>query len=283
MKEAAYYSQLDSGNVKCELCPHSCILKEEAVGRCHVRQNKGGKLYTLNYGKVTGIAIDPIEKKPLHFWRPGSQILSFGTFGCNMSCKFCQNFNISQKASEYAVWTPDDIVNEAKNLKIEAIAYTYNEPTVYYEMVYDTATLAKQNGIANVLVTNGFINEEPLLELLPLIDAMNIDVKTYSSSIYKMICGGDLEPVMRTAEIAVKHKVHVELTCLLVPGLFDDLSEVELLFKHIRDRVGDVPLHLSRYFPKYMYTEPSTEISRMLEVQYIAHKYFSYAKLGNVV
>lgn len=282
MKEALFYKKLESNQVSCELCPHHCTLELNQIGKCNVRKNIDGILYSLNYGKVSGVAVDPIEKKPLHFWRPGSQILSFGTFGCNMSCKFCQNFDISQNIPNYQNIMPEEIVNEAQRLSLEAIAYTYNEPTVYYEMVIETAILAKKKGIANVLVSNGFINLKPLKKLMPYLDAANIDVKTYDKGLYRAICSGELEPVLNTIKHLVKEKIHVELTCLLVPGLFEDLALVEVFFKGLRDIAGDAPLHLSRYFPRYLYKEPPTDIGKMLEIQYIAQKYFSYAKLGNI-
>ncbi len=282
MKEALFYKKLESNKVSCLLCPHFCILKEDEIGKCRVRKNEEGILYSLNYGQVSTLAVDPIEKKPLHFWRPGSQILSVGTYGCNMSCPFCQNFDISQNKPVLATITPEAIVQEANRLSLEAIAYTYNEPTVFYEMVLETAMLGKLSGMANVLVTNGFINPEPLEQLLPYIDAVNVDVKTYDKSLYRSVCEGELDAVLSTVKRLVAQDIHVELTCLLVPGLFEDLQRVESFFKNLRHIAGDVPLHLSRYYPKYLYKEPATDIEKMYEIQYIAQKYFAYAKLGNV-
>lgn len=282
MKEALFYKKLESNQVSCELCPHHCIVAPNETGRCNVRKNIEGRLYSLNYGKVSGLAVDPVEKKPLHFWRPGSQILSFGTFGCNMSCKFCQNFDISQNVPNYQIVMPEDIVTEAERLSLQAIAYTYNEPTVFYEMMLETAILAKKKGIANVLVSNGFINPKPLKKLIPYLDAANIDVKTYDKGLYRAVCSGELDPVLSTVKLLTQEKIHTELTCLLVPGLFEDLTLVEAFFKNLRDVAGDVPIHLSRYFPRYLYQEPPTDIGKMLEIQYIVQKYFSYAKLGNI-
>ena len=245
-------------------------------------KNRDGILYSLNYGQVSALAVDPIEKKPLHFWRPGSHILSVGTYGCNMSCRFCQNFDISQNKPVLTAVKPEAIVQEAKRLALEAIAYTYNEPTVFYEMVLETAMMAKQYGIANVLVTNGFINPEPLEQLMPYIDAVNVDVKTYDKSLYRSVCEGELDAVLSTVKRLIDKQIHVELTCLLVPGLFEDLERVDSFFKNLRHLAGDVPLHLSRYYPKYLYKEPATDIAKMYEIQYIAQKYFSYVKLGNI-
>lgn len=282
MKEAMFYKTDGEGLIICELCPHRCRISEGGGGKCGVREVVNGKLYASNYGKVSSMAIDPIEKKPIHRWHSGSKTLSFGTFGCNMTCQFCQNFVLSQQKPDYTYMSPEEVVKEAERLGLESIAYTYNEPSVYYEMVYETAKLAKERGLFNVMVTNGFLNEKPLKKLLPLIDAINVDVKTYNNSIYKNICGGALEPVLNTLQFIVASGVHLEITCLLVPGLFDDLGEVEKLFKKIRGDVGNIPVHLSRYFPRYQYGEPPTDIGRMLEIQYLALKYFSYVKLGNV-
>ncbi|MBF4692675.1 AmmeMemoRadiSam system radical SAM enzyme [Fusibacter ferrireducens] len=282
MKEALFYKKLDPNRVSCLVCPHLCIIPENETGKCQVRKNIGGILYSLNYGQVSALAVDPIEKKPLHFWRPESQILSVGSYGCNMSCQFCQNFSISQYKPTLSEMTPKDIVQKAKELSLEAIAYTYNEPTVFYEMVLETAMLAKQDGIANVLVTNGFINPEPLAQLMPYIDAANVDVKTYDHLLYGSVCEGNLDAVLSTIQQLVVHNIHVEVTCLLVPGLFEDLGRIEIFFKDLRQLAGDVPLHLSRYYPRYLYKAPATDLAKMREIQYVAQKFFSYAQLGNV-
>lgn len=288
MKEGLFYNQIGQ-DVICNLCPHHCRIKEGEVGRCGVRQVISGKLYALNYGVLSSIAVDPIEKKPLNQWRQGTDILSVGSYGCNMSCLFCQNSSISMDfGSEGLVLPqrdlvePKDIVSKALELDLHSIAYTYNEPTVYYEFVLETARLAKAKGLANVLVSNGYIEEGPFKQLAPMIDAMNIDVKTYDPHKYKTICGGRLEPVIQTIERAIEHKIHVELTYLIVPELNDELEAYDEFFHRIYQRCGDVFIHISRYFPRYHYDKPATNIQLMMEIQRIARRYFSQVMLGNV-
>lgn len=208
MRTALYWEPLEDGKVKCKLCPLNCIINPEKRGSCKVRINIDGKLYTLNYGKVSSIALDPIEKKPLfHFW-PGSCAFSIGTVGCNMHCKHCQNWEISQADESFPYLqdaTPESIVRLARHYECESIAYTYNEPTIWYEFVLDTAKLAKKEGLNNILVTNGYINEEPFRELAKYIDAMNIDIKAFNDKFYMKISSVPSgEPSRRTAVIAKK-------------------------------------------------------------------------------
>lgn len=280
MREAMFYDKQD-GRALCRLCPNRCIIKENYKGICGTRVHQDGKLYAENYGQITAINIDPIEKKPLYHWHPGSQILSVGSYGCNLRCPFCQNHEISMGKPRVISMTPDAIVAQAKAYDLYAIAYTYNEPTIFYEMVYDTAKLAKKEGMENVLVTNGYINEEPLMALMPFIDAMNIDLKTYDDSKMVEICGGKLEHVMNTIRTAVKY-CHVEITMLIVPGLNNDVAEMSHFAKQLREEVGDVPIHISRYFPRYKYNEPATDIELMLKMQEVVGKHFSHVYLGNV-
>ncbi len=280
MREAMYYKKLE-GRALCQLCPNKCIIKEGYKGICGTRFHKDGVLYAENYGLVTAVQIDPVEKKPLYHWRQGTNILSVGSYGCNLKCPYCQNHEISMGKPNVISLQPDAIVAQAKSYDLNAIAYTYNEPTVFYEMIYDTAKLAKKDGIANVLVTNGYINEEPLLNLLPYIDAMNIDVKTYDEQKMIDICGGRLDTVIETIRRS-KVMCHVELTMLVVPGLNNDVDEMKTFAKRLFYEVGDLPIHLSRYFPRYKYDEPATDIDLMLHMQKIIRKYFTHVYLGNV-
>lgn len=280
MREAMFY-EIQEGRALCKLCPNKCIIKDGYRGICGTRHHEHGKLYAENYGLITGIQIDPVEKKPLAHWRPGTDILSLGSYGCNMKCPFCQNHHISQNKPSTISITPDAVIAQAIAYDMKAIAYTYNEPTVFYEFVYDTAKLAAQEGIANVLVTNGYINREPLMALLPYIDAMNIDVKTYDNQKMIEMCGGRLETIVDTIRLA-KVSAHVEITMLIVPGLNDNVQEMAKFAGWLFGEVGDVPVHISRYFPRFEYDQPATKIELMLEMQKVVKVYFTHVYLGNV-
>ena len=280
MREALYYSKFDDRCI-CKLCPNKCIIKEGEVGICGTRKQVDGKLYATNYGNVVGLQIDPIEKKPIYNWHTGTRILSIGSYGCNLRCPFCQNHDLVASRSAGVSMTPEAVVAQAKSYDLDAIAYTFNEPTVFYEMVYDTAREAKKQGLYNVLVTNGYINQEPLKALMPYIDAVNIDLKSYSDDKFLAMCGGRLEPVIETIKEATKH-AHVELTMLMVPELYDDLVAIETFYKCLYDQVGDLTIHLSRYFPSHEHETPATDIEWMLRVQKAARVYFTEVYLGNV-
>jgi pyruvate formate lyase activating enzyme len=280
MKEAMYYEKKD-GYIHCYLCPHHCMLKDGQIGRCGVRKVIEGKLYSINYGKISAINIDPIEKKPIVGWMPGSEILSIGSFGCNLHCQFCQNHDISMGKPYTIEMTPKEIIKKALDHGLPSIAYTYNEPTIFYEMMFDTAKLARKNALKSVIVTNGFIEEDPLLNILDYLDAMNIDLKTYSDHIYKRLGGSTVNRILRTIEIA-SAKCHVEISLLIVPGISDDIHKMEELFKRLAKINQDLILHISRYFPMYKYNELPTDINVMKRIQDNALKYFSRVNLGNV-
>lgn len=280
-KEALYYKKLDDRKVKCYLCPHGCVIKEGNIGICRVRENVDGKLFTSNYGQITSCTYDPIEKKPLYHFYPGSNILSVGTFGCNLKCAFCQNWQIAHDKPHTLEVDSTEIISRAAKHNSIGIAYTYNEPSIWYEFVLDTAIKAKFKGIKNVLVTNGYIEEGPLKELLPYIDAMNIDVKGFSKKYYKNICSGDLQSVLNTVEIA-SSSVFVEVTTLIVEELNDDLRELEELFKWLAKLDKGIPLHLTRYYPQYKMTNPPTNIDTLMEAKELANKYLDYIYVGNV-
>lgn len=280
MREAMFYEKQNE-RALCQLCPNKCIIKEGYKGICGTRVHKDGKLYAENYGQVSGIMIDPIEKKPLAHWRQGTDVLSFGSYGCNLKCPFCQNHSISKGKPSVISLQPDAIVAQTISYDLEAIAYTYNEPTVFYEMVYDTAKLAHLKGLKNVLVTNGYINTEPLLKLLPFIDAMNVDVKTYDDQQMLELCGGRLSTVIETIKRS-KVMCHVEITMLIVPGLNDDILEMTKFAKWLFGEVGDLVIHVSRYFPRYEYDLPATDIDLMIRMQKAVKQYFTNVYLGNV-
>ena len=283
MKEASYYEKLGGKKVHCRLCPNECIISDGKVGSCGVRVNDGGTLYTAVYGKTTSIALDPIEKKPLYRYHPGEYILSLGTKGCNFHCTFCQNWQISQDLNVPASdITPEDVIAKAKEAHSFGIAYTYNEPFIWYEFVLDTAKLARQHGLENVLVTNGYVNKEPLEETLPFIDAMNIDLKSIDDDFYRKVCKGSLKPVLDVI-IRSSKACHVELTTLIVPTLNDSEAHIRKLVGWIFDNLGaEAPLHLSRYFPCHKMSEPATPRATMEMARRIAEEKLKYVYLGNI-
>lgn len=282
MREALYYKQLD-GKLICSLCPRLCRIAEGQAGFCRVRQNKKNILYTLNYARCAAMALDPIEKKPLYHFYPGSLILSLGTWGCNFACQFCQNWQLAQAQPETGELWPSDAVQEALRLKAAGnigIAYTYSEPSVWYEYIIDTAKLAKEAGLKNVLVTNGYLSEAPLSELLPSIDAINIDVKAFHNDFYQKYCKAELAHVQHTVEVAAQH-CHVEITTLVIPGLNDAPEEISALAKWLAAINPEMPLHLSRYFPRYKMNIPSTSKETLERAQASARQYLKYVYLGN--
>lgn len=285
MQPAMYWEKAQNGKVQCLLCPQKCVIARDRDGFCRVRHNEGGSLYTKNYGKCTSFGMDPIEKKPLYHFHPGSYIFSVGTFGCNLRCGFCQNWQIAHGDPETVTIKPAELIDVAarghNGHRSVGLAYTYSEPFMWYEYVYDTAQLARAAGLKNVLVTNGFVNPEPLTKLLPFIDAMNIDVKGFSDRYYNETCGGELQPVLKTVEIASK-LCHVEITTLLVTGLNDSLPEINNLVDWLAGVDKDIPLHLTRYFPNYKMDLPPTPIPTMERAREIARKKLNYVYLGNV-
>jgi pyruvate formate lyase activating enzyme len=270
----------------CHVCWRQCRIKEGGLGYCRARTVKDGVVIQESYGKLTSLALDPIEKKPLSFFHPGTMILSAGSYGCNMACPFCQNYEIAREAaaSRHTIEVgPKALVEKALALKDRGnigIAFTYNEPLVGYEYIRDTAKLARDEGLLTVVVTNGQIEEEPLRELLPLISAWNIDLKSFSEDAYKKL-GGRLEVTLRTIELA-SATAHVEITTLVVPGLSDDetMMREEAAFLAAIDPA--MPLHLSRYFPCYEYHAPATAIQTMYRLQRVAKESLERVVLGNI-
>lgn len=280
--EAMYYEKRDDKIVKCKLCPHVCVIRDGDMGVCRVRENSGGTLISLNYGKIASFAYDPIEKKPLYHFYPGSKILSIGTYGCNLKCDFCQNWEISQKKSMTMELEDEDILLMAKSRGSIGIAYTYNEPSISYEYVLHLCKLVKSRGLKNVLVTNGYINEEPLKELLPYVDAMNIDLKSIEDGFYRRICKGKLEPVMNTIKMAAK-QVHVEITNLIIDGLNSSEDQIDRLAKWISKIDDNIPLHLTKYFPAYRMNLPPTSYDTLMRAKKTAEKHLKYVYVGNVM
>lgn len=283
MKEAMYYKKMEEGEVDCFLCPQLCRIKKGGRGFCGVRVNEDGVLRTINYGQAASISLDPIEKKPLYHFHPGEMILSVGTIGCNLACLFCQNWSISKDAqSPTEEVTPGFIIGQAKKLNSFGIAYTYNEPFIWFEFVLETAKAAKTAGLKNVLVTNGFVQPGPLAELLPYIDAANIDIKSIRDGFYRKVCSGRVEPVLETIKTMCK-SCHVELTNLVIPALNDSKEDIAALVDWIADNIGtDVPLHFSRYFPCYKMTIPPTPPQTLSQARSIAEKKLRFVHLGNI-
>ncbi len=286
MREALYYEK--RGNkARCNLCPHRCSISEGKSGVCEARTVRGGKLYADNYGQLSAVHFDPVEKKPLYHYYPGQPILSLGTYGCNLFCSYCQNWTLSRGTAdvEAQATKPDDILarleKEGGPNQVFGVAYTYNEPLIWYEFVFDTAKLLKKHGYRNVLVTNGYINPEPLAELLPYVDAMNIDVKSFNDHFYQEHCRGQRKVVLETVEMAVK-QCHVEVTCLLIPSLNDHPAEQEALAGWLAGLDRDLVLHYSRYFPRYQLSLPSTGDDIMMKTLDIARKHLRYVYAGNI-
>lgn len=282
MKKALYYAKMQEDTVRCVLCPRECVLKPGQKGYCKGRENREGELYSNIYAQVSSMAMDPIEKKSLYHFYPGTDILSVGTIGCNLGCKFCQNWHIAQKESRTEEVSSEQLVELALRHDSVGIAYTYSEPLIWYEFILDTAKAARKAGLRNVLVTNGLIHRGPLEELLQYIDGMNLDVKAFRQEFYREVCGGgDLAIVKQTAEIAAKY-CHLEVTTLLIPGLNDEPGEVKELTEWLGHISPDIPLHFSRYFPQYQLDLPPTPVESLMRAKEIARKSLRYVYLGNV-
>ena len=283
--ECRYY-EVAEGFLHCHLCPFHCKIRPGKVGGCRVRKNVDGVLRSLNYAEVTSVAMDPIEKKPLYHFYPGTEILSLGTFGCNLSCVYCQNWQISQERPPTQHLTPAAAVHSAEQYAQQGnnigIAYTYNEPIIWYEYVYDTAKLARQAGLKNVLVTNGLIEEEPLRELLPYIDAMNVDIKSMDEEFYHRLCKGMGWPARRTVEMATE-QCHVEITVLIIPGENDSDEDMAAIFDWAASVDEQMPVHLSRYHPAYKFNAPPTPADTLSRVWELACQRLKFVYVGNIL
>lgn len=278
--------KLEDGRTECLVCPHNCKIKDGKTGICGVRINNGGKIELLTYGVISGMALDPIEKKPLYHFFPGSRILSIGSWGCNMKCDFCQNFHISQNVElqPSRIVKPQEIIDNALHSKNNiGIAFTYNEPVIWFEYIRDVAIPAQSARLKTAMITNGFVNEGILLEYLQFIDAFNVDLKSFNNNFYNRISGAELEPVKRSLKTIARSGKHLEITTLIIPGLNDSTSEMESQVKWISDELGkDIPLHLSKYFPMFKRTTPATLRDELRKFYEIAQKHLNYVYLGNV-
>jgi len=273
------------GRLECQLCPHYCKLATGKTGICGVRKNTGEKIELMTYNILSGYALDPVEKKPLYHFFPGCNVLSIGSFGCNMKCDFCQNFHISQKVPESLI--PEVSINKIIKDAISVennigVAFTYNEPIIWFEYMRDVAELVKKQGLYTIMVSNGFVNSEPLAEIVKFIDAFNIDLKAFNNNFYRNLTGAELEPVKNTLKQIARSGKHLEITTLLIPGQNDDEKEMELQSEWIAGELGkDIPFHLSRYFPTYKRDNPPTSEESMKRLFEIAAGNLDYVYMGN--
>jgi pyruvate formate lyase activating enzyme len=286
--EARYYKKLEDREVECLLCPRFCRLGDKERGYCGVRENDGGIYRTLVYGKACSVNVDPIEKKPFFHVLPGANALSIATAGCNVNCKFCQNWEISQVRAEQVEavdFPPDAVVRQAETARCPAIAYTYSEPVVFFEYMVDTAAAARRRGIRNLVVTAGHINPEPLAELIGLVDAIKIDLKAFDARFYETYVRGDLKPVLDAVRAVAKSRAWLEIVYLVIPTLNDDPDKIRAMSRWLRDEAGpDVPLHFSRFHPMYLVKNlPSTPVATLERLHDAARgEGLRYVYVGNV-
>ena len=288
MKEAMLYRQLDEGAVQCDLCAHRCKIEPERSGICHVRRNRGGALETLFYAKAIAAHVDPIEKKPLYHFLPGSTSFSVATVGCNFRCAFCQNADISQLSDSSHIagqdLPPSQVVDAALSHRCQSISYTYTEPTIFFEYAYDTARLAQQKGLKNVFVTNGYMTPEAIEEISPYLDAANIDLKSFRDRFYRRSCGARLQPVLDSIQDMHRRGIWVELTTLIIPGHNDSDEELRDIAEFITGIDADIPWHVSRFIGRYKMADvaptPPETIHRAIEIGRSAGLKYIYA--GNL-
>jgi len=280
--EAAYSEKLDRNRVRCHLCPAECLLHEGKVGLCGSRFNRDGVLMVDNFGELVSACFDPIEKKPLYHFFPGSIIFSTGANGCNFNCDNCQNWEISQTKVPTRFVSPDDLVVLARKNNSIGVAYTYTEPLIWFEYIMEAGRKIKEAGLKNVLVTNGYLNPKPLEELLPLVDAANIDLKAMQPSFYKKICKAKLEPVLDNIKIFYEAGVKIEVTNLVITGLNDSDEDFDKLTDFVAGISRHIPMHFSAYYPTYKMNNPPTSPERLLRAYEVASGKLDYVYLGNV-
>jgi len=283
-KECELYVKDKGRKVRCSACVHRCFIQNKKAGICGIRINLGGKLFLMNYGKIASMNVDPIEKKPLYHFLLGTKSFSIGTSGCNFRCGFCQNFEISQLkgiiGDEYKI---ENIFELAIKNKCKSISYTYNEPTIFIEFVHDMAKFSKMRGLKNVLVTNGYETKECIDFISPYVDAMNIDLKSFSEEFYSKNCGAKLKPILETIKYAYQKKIWIEITTLVVPGENDSEKEMEEIAKFIASIDKNIPWHISRFFPMHKMSEKNaTDISFLKKTFDIGRKYLNYVYVGNI-
>jgi pyruvate formate lyase activating enzyme len=288
-KEAMLYARLEKQIVRCALCAHRCTIKPGRRGICGVRENEEGTLYTLVYADAIAVHVDPIEKKPLYNFLPGTRSFSIATVGCNFHCRFCQNADISQAPREGVSLAgeellPEQVVRAAKRYACDSIAYTYTEPTIFFEYAYDTAELAHEEGLKNIFVTNGYMTVEALEKIQPYLDAANVDLKSFDDGFYRRVCGARLQPVLETIEAMHQRGVWVEVTTLLIPGLNDSDQELEQIAQFLAGIDLDIPWHVSRFTPRYKMLDrthtPGDTMDRAAEIGREAG--LRYVYVGNV-
>ncbi|MCK9206426.1 MAG: AmmeMemoRadiSam system radical SAM enzyme [Salinivirgaceae bacterium] len=273
--------------IQCLICPHQCILQEGKAGICGVRYNIGGRIRNKQQGLLSSMAFDPIEKKPLYHFYPGAEILSLGGFGCNLHCNFCQNWQISQVAEldhlHGKIFTSAEVIAKALERPSNiGVAFTYNEPTVWFEFMHEVASLAKAHGLKTVMISNGYINSAPLEALLPLIDAFNIDLKAFTENFYYEMAGGKLAPVLESLKLITNYKKHLEITNLIIPNKNDNPEQFIEMVQWIRKELGkDTVLHLSKYFPRYKQNIHPTPEDTLTQFYELAKKELHYVYLGN--
>ncbi len=287
-REAMFFHTLEDGRIQCDLCPHHCKLKEGQCGICRVREVKNDKLYLKYYGMIgTGGQSDPIEKKPLYHFRPGTRALSFGGMSCNFNCDNCQNSTLSQDYDEDMMVeiSPEEIIKMARNCRCQGIAWTYNEPTIYFETYYDWSKIFKQQGLYIVWVSNSYIAAEPLKKLAEVVDGINFDVKAFREEFYQKYIHAHLQPVLDTCILAKKLNIHIELTYLIIPTLNDSMVEIKEYLQWVKDNLGiDTPLHFSRFYPQNRMTNfmptPVSTVCQAVETAY--NMGIKYAYAGNI-
>ncbi len=287
-KTARYFKKEDGQRVRCTLCPHHCLLKPGQSGICRVRTNVDGELLSDVYGKVCSLHTDPIEKKPLYHFHPARYILSVGSIGCNLHCRFCQNWEISQTSVKEYPYLRNYSAQEIADLALSepgnlGIAYTYNEPTVWFEYMLDIAGISQANGLKNVMVTNGYINQEPLEELLPVMDAFSVDLKAFTDSFYRHLTSSSLAPVLESLKTIRRAGKHLEVTNLLIPDENDDEKDFRRMMEWLVKELGhDTVLHISRFFPTYKLIHNATPEKLLMRFYGIAREYLYYVYLGNM-
>ena len=281
-REALWFDRRPDGRIACLLCPHACVISPDGHGICRVRLNQGGSLQIPYYGRISSLSVDPVEKKPLYHFHPGARILSAGFVGCSFHCKFCQNWHISQGVdAETRFMSPGELVAAAKKERSFAIAYTYSEPLIHAEYVMDTARLARESGLKNAIVSNGYLNVEPAEELLGLMDAANIDLKGWDPDFYRSETGGSLDEVKRFISQAAA-KTHLEVTTLVIPGKNDQPWQIDGIARFIASLDPNIPLHLSAYHPQYKYETPPTPAATLQLLAEVARRSLKFVYQGNI-